>query len=372
MAGNNLIILLLIASLVWKFTPIWTGRRPFELFALWFFLYPFFAAIPAAIVHDQSLLQGMYGLKLNAFWLLYWYLHSRDFSMSALWKAVLVMGVGWSAITIFQQFSASPLFYSRIDTEGDSPFEMRSGVARFLIEGEGFGILTLFFALQRSLDKSLHGMIRLAWMALFTFQILGVLFFATRQVLGVGLVCLLIQGILSRKSVGWRAGIVFSVVLASIAAWPLINASLGDVIQGTRSDLSESNVRYEAMNYFIFEHWKSPLLWLVGNGRAIAGTSYGDFMNSLAQTRGLWQVDIGIFGEFSQFGLVHVAVIIALFVKSLRYLKIQNQLALGVMFLYLFIRLPLNCTLTMSAWIPFMCVIFYFGDRMSMGSAKYV
>lgn len=362
---NNLVLLLLPALLLRRGTPIRTGRRPYELYALCFFLWNYAVQVPGAFFHAQPVFQGMYGLKLYAFWLLYWYLHARDYPTEALWRIVAALGLGWSLITVVQQFVAVPMFYSRYDSEAETPFEMRSGVARFMIEGMAFGLLTLFLAVQKVLREK-GARTRILWGLVVLVQLAGAVFFATRQVLAVALLCCLVQLVVGRRSQAWRAGTAAFLGLAAAVAVPVVLAALGDVVATTRGDLSADNVRVHSARYFVLEHWPHPLAWLVGNGRAVPGSDYAMELARLEASRGLFQIDIGILGDFSQMGLVFCLLTVAAILKGVGYLRRPETTALGAMFLYMLLTLPLATMFTNITMVPFCAALLYLADRASM------
>lgn len=365
---NNVVLLVLPVLLFRKGTPLRTRSRPYELYALVLFLGNYAVQVPAGLFHGQDVVQGMYGLKLYAFWLLYWYLHSRDYPASMLWKYVVGIGAVWSLITIGQQFLAVPMFYSRFDSEAETPFEVRSGLSRFMIEGMAFGLLALFRSVQMALvDPAIKR--RLFWIALILLQFGGVVFYATRQVLVVSLLCVLVQVVVGRRGQAWRTGTVVALSSLAVLAVPLALSSLGDVVSTTKGDLTTDNVRIRSAEYFVMEHWPHPLAWLVGNGRSVPGSEYAMELARLEHSKGLFQIDIGILGDFSQFGLVYCGIMLAAILLGVGYLRRPASSALGAMFLYMLISLPLVSLFTNITMVPFCAALLYLADRATMEAA---
>ena len=84
----------------------------------------------------------------------------------------------------------------------------------------------------------------------------------------------------------------------------------------SQSQNAGSNVRVKAASFFLSDFNKSNWAYLIGNG-APGSSGYGLRMSGIAERYGYFRSDLGLIGEYTQFGVLFVIGVIIILYRAL-------------------------------------------------------
>lgn len=295
-----------------------------------FMLFPFISILMAALCHNQDILNSLNATSMHLGYSLFFLLLIWKVPYNSLLKTVIVLGLIWCMIQIIQQITAPVYLFSNSiallqDLEVGND---RNGIYRYMPLGYQFGLIFLFYFFQQYLEKK-----RIYSLIGIVVGLLGVYFTATRQTIGVTILCLIV-GLFISKKIKLSAFLGFSVLSYLIIM--NFDALFGQFIEKTADKDDISTVaRLNAYEIYGFElnDW-NPFKMILGNGDPGRGTMYARFIQNIEMQKWAIRADIGIVGMYFTYGLIYVTAIFLFFIKIFRKWKfIDLYLKLFVIFI---------------------------------------
>ncbi len=310
--GKSLIFMgIILGSALYIFLIVYEHsqefRKEFTLPVVFIFISLIISAIACNYFHDQPLHNTLFEQFELYYFLIYFLLHKLKPNPEKLLNMFLTLGFAYCGVYIIQYFLFPRVIVS------SSVFQDR-GTVRIFIPGGGF-LYTAYFLLLMGffITKKIK---YLVWIIpiLIIFFLLG-----TRQVLA-SIAMLTIINILMSRTIKSKILTFFLILLCFIPLFFLFEGIFLQMLKVTQEQSTsiEDNVRYRAAHYFLFEFNKNPLWMITGNGMPDHQSSYGRFINSLTETFGFYQSDIGIIGDFSKFGIFFVIGQLWILIKLIR------------------------------------------------------
>jgi len=319
------------------------------------FIFSFAAFLPLYLFDNQSFIRSLNTNPHPLYWLVYWSVLSANLPKNDLLKFSIFVGCCWASFTIVQQFTYPHVFFfSRANFENEVPFEVRSGIFRFLVQGNNFGILTSLFALNRYLSTR-----KTKYIALVGLIVTGVYCTATRQLLVVNLLSLSFVYV----SYLWRKGRRTELRVFALILFPAIGlllfgeAIFGKLMAQTAEETTKDNVRIHAMRFFLFDYWPHWSNFLLGNGVPHYFSEKGLFLRKMEEEYGYFASDVGIVGILHYRGLIYTIVAILATIKG-AFTKVRtDDLYLPAMFVCILSIISLNPVFISFDFYPFFCIL---------------
>lgn len=336
-------------------------RSAFLYFVLSLLLFSFTTFIPLAIHNDQSPVSSLNAAFPILLWLLYFHLRRHRIDRDDLVRLCVVVGSVWAVLNIVQQFTYPAglfFFYTRYNPTLPEPVEYRAGVYRFMIDGTYYGQLALFWSTTRYFQTR-----RTRFLALAMLLLAGTYYAGTRQVLLFSLAgCGVVAGWhILRK--GRRLELSFVLLLLAIgtALLAFSEALFGKLVEMTKEESNEDNIRVASFQFFMFEYWPHRMNFLLGNGMPRYLSEEGMRLR-LLMSKGFYQTDVGIAGTLSVFGIFY-AVVSTLFLVYGCVRRIGFEHAhLKATFVFLLLGLPISALFLTTSAYPFYCILMYLVD----------
>lgn len=252
--------------------------------------------------HDQSFLKTAIAQRAIYFYFIYFLLHYMKMEGVFIIKLIVIFGLIYMAIYLIQylvfpfQITYSRMFIDR-------------GTLRIFLSGAGYLVIAYFIWLYFTFKAFRIRYIIFLLLAYGIFVLLG-----TRQIIA-SILLLTILYILQSRVVKSKLLIFTLIGLSVIPVFLLFQDIILAMLDVTveQSKAVESNVRVRAAKYFLTEFYPSNFAYFTGNG--IHGNSmFGLNVIRIMEKYKFYQSDIGLIGEFTQFGALFVlGVIIILF-----------------------------------------------------------
>lgn len=335
-------------------------RSAFLYFVMALLLFSFTTFIPLAIYNNQTPISSLNAAFPVLFWFLYFHLRRHRVDRGDLLLLCVVVGSVWAFLNIVQQFTYPRLFffYTRYNPSLPEPIENRAGIYRFMIDGVYYGQLALFWAVSRFVISR-----RTRFLFLAVFLLAGTYYAGTRQLLSFSLAgCCVVAGWhIVRK--GRRLELTFVLLLLALgtAVFVFSDALFGKLLEMTKEESNEDNIRVASFRFFMFEYWPHRMNFLLGNGLPRYLSEEGARLR-LFMAKGFYQSDVGIAGTLSVFGIFYtVSSTLLLVYGSLRRIRFEHAY-LKAAFVFLLLGLPISALFLYTAAYPFYCILMYLMD----------
>lgn len=151
------LVVALIAVTAWRSKQIKIPQMKFSYkwHILSLFLLSFTSFLPLFYFDNQSPLSSFNTNMHMTYWLVYFAAYSTQISRDDILKLIVFIGIVWAILTIGQQFTYPRVyFFSRANFENEVPFEIRSGIYRYMVQGGYFAMLTSYYAFNQFLCTS--------------------------------------------------------------------------------------------------------------------------------------------------------------------------------------------------------------------------
>jgi hypothetical protein len=223
--------------------------------------------------------------------------------------------IKWFSFITIGIWILSIFFHSIITTITDKNLEMRENTDAtdigFNVKGYRFVVFYLYFTLGKLAQKYTFK-IFLTSVILFIFVIL----FQNRS--------MLIGGFLAYMYVLWKFQSKHKVLIFGIIGVVVFIASIymSDILMHlwdeTNENLSNPDyARWAELNYYLYEYSPNWICFIFGNGAPSAGYSFLGNLMWLNFDRGLYQSDLGMMGMWTTYGIIPVATIYFVALKTL-------------------------------------------------------
>lgn len=356
-------VLLLIALIVSMYNNKYP-RTKIVKFGYLLMFWQLLSMLGAYIVRGQGIIDSFITTCYALIYLMIPLMYIMKIDEKFLLKMCLVIGVWFAFTELIQQFTYPVYWFAARGETEEHNIEIRNGVYRFSVGGTGFGLITLFYALQKYLEKG-----KFKYLLLLIVGMVGIYLTCTRQVMAAAAGCILV-GLYLKKKLKLRA--LIGIAIVGIIVYQNIDRFFGGYIEMTEG-LDENYIRFIAYRYYGLEYNEGNILaFLIGNGvPRLERSSYGNEIYVLQEDLGLIRADIGLVGEYSFHGILYVITILYIFwyiFKNRKYIDLYLQLYMLYSFVTSIMLLPFRCSLgTYST-----CIVLYLIDRSMTRNKKIV
>ncbi|MBK8802744.1 MAG: hypothetical protein IPN71_11940 [Fibrobacteres bacterium] len=343
----------------------------FQWLHLTLFILAMLAFVPLYLAQGQSLISSMNYNFDAIFWLFYLFLLRAQIHPRTLIRICVWAGFGWSLVNIIQQFTFPRFIFTSM--EGLTPEllieKSRGGIIRFMIDGVFFAMLAQYYAFNRYLITN-----KLKYAGYVLFILVGVYCTATRQTLAVsfGVMIFITAGYFLHKRGKLPVKYFFALIVVIAIGYFFSGAVFGKLVEMTKEDATEDNIRVKALNYFFFEHWVHPTAYVFGNGIPKYDSPLGKEMQYLMKVKGLYQSDIGIVGTLSIHGIFYAAAALASVIFGAFRSQGVHKLFVNGTFIGIIAALPLTPYFISGSQAPFFCILYLLADRKALINWDFV
>jgi hypothetical protein len=290
--GIGMIFALLIVYIVYSREKLFRQKFAFPIFLI--LISAVISMFAAYAYHDQPFLRTAIAQRAIYFYFIYFLLHYMKMDGVFIIKLIMIFGLVYMAIYLTQymafprQITYSYMFIDR-------------GTLRIFLSGAGYLVIGYFIYLYLTFKAFRIRYVIFMLLAYMIFVLLG-----TRQIIA-SILLLTILFILQSRVVKSKI-LIFSLIGLSIVPIFLlfqdIIIAMFDVTL-EQSQSVDSNVRVRAADYFLTEFYPSNFAYFTGNG--VHGSSmYGLKVIRIMEEYKFFQSDIGLIGEFTQYGALFV------------------------------------------------------------------
>lgn len=287
--------------------------------------------IMAAYAHGQDLKTTAIAQRSMYFYVFYFFLHFMKYRFKTLERIILGMAI---AYTLF--FAIQFVLYPRVIF--DIRISEERGTLRIFLPGLSFLLIGYFWCLNTILNKQ-----KFVWLVPMVFFLVIVVLLGTRQILFTVLLVTIINIIFS-GNIKSKLGLGLLAMLAVIPVFFLLKDVFIEMMQLSQQQAGsiENDIRVRAARFFLTDFYPNRMAYFTGNGAHSLDTAYGVMVEGLKESKGYYQSDIGIIGEFTIYGLLFVIGVLLIFV--LVFIKPADKEANFIKYFFLatLIVLPLS------------------------------
>ena len=338
-------------------------------YVLMFIVVSLLGAIPALIVHEQSIVGSILALFLNSFILFFFFiLINSKISEKQLFKILLIFSLFYVFMELIQQLTYPAYWFAgREGNEYTGELEIRQDMYKFYMTGIHLVILCAFYVLDKLFDK-----FSVSKLFLFSILVVGIYGFLARKMVFALMFCLPISFLLKKK-IKWYLWVLL--ILLSVGIYIFSDVLLGTYLERTNDELtSEDFIRYQAMSFFLTDFPNKLSLWL-GNGMEYAHSAYGKYITSLQENFYFYRADVGIIAYFSRYGIIGltaVGVFLVFLIKKWKFLPLYIKLYFIFWGIQVIFAFPLNSPNGTLIFVIVLYLIELHLQQNKMKSTKYL
>lgn len=360
---ERLLIVGLLFVSIWRYRLIRIPQMGFSYkwHMFWLFALSFASFIPLYLFDNQSPLRSFNTNMHMVYWLVYFVAYSTRITKEDLLKFMVFVGVVWAVLTIGQQFTFPRVyFFSRANFENDVPFELRSGVYRFMVQGSYFGLFASYYMFNQYLHTS-----RKAYLVTLFLLLAGVYCTATRQMMAVNLASLACLYLAYLWMQGKRMPLKYlAFAIVPIAGLAIFGESLfGKLIEQTAEEATEDNIRIQSLKFFLFDYWPHWSNFFVGNGVPHYYSEKGIYLRELAEEYGYYASDVGLVGILHYKGIFYVILSVWVVFRGVLVKTSQDTLYLNVSYLGILAILLINPVFSTFEFFPHFALLCILQER---------
>lgn len=312
--------ILISAALVGVIAVVGTKRyrkqMHFSIFVKIIVTLTLLSAIPAYFFHDQGFGLSLLASRTIFFWFLYYFLHQLSVKRNTLESVLVGMGIIWSCIMIFQQFTYPVVLFNELRDQTSSQIQAdvdRGGLLRIFVEGEVFGTFLVFYSWRKIQEK-----VDVRFLVLMVLGIAGIFFTGSRQVVFSTIAIILVDVFFSTRASNLTSNrFVFVILGVLIGIYFFAFEYLSKLIELSfkQKVSSKEYIRNLEIGYFLFQYWPHWLTYLFGNGWEHMTSPYGKNVAFIKDVLRFYRSDIGLIGALNKFGVFYCITALSLFYK---------------------------------------------------------
>lgn len=266
----------------------------------------FLSMYVANSAHGQSFQITFIAQRHMYFYVFYFFLHGLRLRPNDIIIIIVGLGILISLLYLIQ-YVAYPreLFRVRISDE--------RGTLRIFFPGQSFIFMTFYFSLLKFFDKYKY-----PWLILTGLTFVIIILLGSRLILLTTVVIsgyfLLTSDKVKSKLLLIPVGILALLVLLFV--FQGIFTQLIEISKGQQANFAD-DVRVRAAVFFLTEFFPNSLAYFLGNGVESLNSDYGAMVYQIRDELHFFQGDIGIIGDYTQFGVIFVIVAASIYIKSL-------------------------------------------------------
>ena len=294
------------------------------------------------------------------FYIFYFFLHGLRIRPDDLVKIIVGFGILISLLYLVQYILyPTVLFDVRISEE--------RGTLRIFFPGQSFIFMTFFFSVLKFFEKYKY-----PWLILTGLTFVIIILLGSRLIL---LTSVLIAGYFLLTSDKVRSKIILIPIgiiglLAFLFIFRGIFTQLIDITKGQQVNFAD-DVRVRAATFFLTDFFPNTLSYFLGNGAESLNSPYGMKVYQIREDLNFYQGDVGIIGDYTQFGIIFVLTAASIYIKTLsaKYPYEYKFLYYYMLFISLLMLMSGDFG-NVSAYIPVL-IIMYIID-VSKHDSKYI
>lgn len=303
MAGIAIILFFLVLYIVYGEER--QGKKRFAM-PVWMILVAvLLSMIGAMVFQEQSFSTTAIGQRVIYYYLIYFLLHYLKIPTDYIRKTIVAFAIVYMVLYVAQYI----IFPTALIK---SKMFMDRGTLRIFMPGAGFLVIAYFIWLHSFFKTYKFKYFLLLLGAMMVFVLLG-----TRQVLA-SMLLLSIVFMLQSKVIKSRVLFFMLIGVALVPVYFLFQDIINSMLDVTvsQSQSAGTNVRVKAARYFLFDFNKNDLAYFIGNG-APGSSAYGLRMAGIAERYGYYRSDLGLIGEYTQYGVLFVVGVFIIFYRAL-------------------------------------------------------
>ncbi len=318
------IIFLLIVFLTLKNTSfLKIGNFSYHVLLLW--VIPFFSIVNRDLIYESFGMGIVHIFRISSIWFIYYLLHIHNVRESTILKALLCISIFIAFAQIIQQFTYPNVLFGVSSEEklsqglGRSNISIRNGLYRFRI--------TIYYSIPilMLLLVYLKEKINIKLLVLFILLSISVYLSLTRQYI-FSFLFVSIFGLFANRTIKF-AGIILSLLLC-VVIYTYADSLFSYLVDKTKDEATEDNIRVLAASFFWNETIKTPLTFLFGYGPC------DNYETMLANNRHFYISDVGFIGAMWRHGFIYVALTYHLL--YLLFIKYKKEIPLYIRLFVLF------------------------------------
>lgn len=255
---------------------------------------------------DQSYTTTFIAQRYMYFYIFYFFLHGLRIRPNDLVIIIVGFGILISLLYLLQYILyPTILFNVRISDE--------RGTLRIFFPGQSFVFMTFFFSLLKFFDKYKYPWLILTGLTFVIIILLGSRLILLTSALIAGYFMITSDKVKSKLlliPVGIIALLVFLFIFRGIFT------QLIDISKGQQVNFAD-DVRIRAATFFLTEFFPSTLSYFLGNGAESLNSPYGMWVYQIREDFNFYQGDVGIIGDYTQFGIIFVITAASIYIKTL-------------------------------------------------------
>ncbi|MFH1119568.1 MAG: hypothetical protein V1775_07070 [Bacteroidota bacterium] len=326
LAGIGVIVLAILLQYIYN--PNEGFRLNFKWEIILIFISIILSMLMAYSGHNQGFGITAVAQRFMYFYLFYFALHLIKISDTDLKQMFIYLAIVHTVFYMIQ-FAAYPTILFDIKVSDSR------GTLRIFLAGLSYLILAYFFVLNNLFKEFSIGKLALLFFFFSVFILMG-----TRQII-ISMFLLTIINVLLSKRVKSKFLILTLVILATIPVIVMfqdIFLNLLSVSQEQSEDVGE-DTRVRAATFFLTELFPNNAAYFTGNGVSSANSGYGVRIQMYMDLYGFYQSDIGLLGDYCNFGVLFV---LAVFILIIRVLLMKlDQSHMFIKYFYITVLLTL-------------------------------
>ncbi len=288
-------------------------KHNFTLFILIILLSLPFSMYIANLFHNQSIGATLYSQRSIYYYLLYFVLHQLKLKPKEFERIFFIMAIIYIGLYLVQYIVYPLILFN------SSVFKDR-GTLRMFLYGLSYMMIGYFIALQVLLRRN-----QLKYMIFLLVALTIIIMIGSRMLLfsvaAVTMVNLAIEKRIRSKLAIY--GLVITGMILLFFAFQNVFQELVSVTKETRAQGADY-IRIRAARYFLSRFFPNAFAYIFGNGAFGAHSEYSNSIAFLSNKYGYFLSDIGIIGNYVNYGILFVGAVIGIIYKVLT-MKIQAE-----------------------------------------------
>lgn len=246
--------------------------------------------------HNQNLALTAYEQRPIYFYLFYFLLHHLHPNPKALEKIITTIGLFFAFAYLIQLIAFPRQLF-------DVPMRIDRGTLRIFLPGLGFMIVAYFMHFSKLLES-----FDIKKAALCLGFIMIAILQGTRQVL-LPMILMTLYMIMIHRKMSSKLVILPLLLLMLVPVTILFQGVFEGMLKASEAtqSIGSENVRLQAIKFFLTDFQTGTASYIFGNGAANQGSDYGLEILSYKMQYGYYLSDIGIFGEYTRYGILFIA-----------------------------------------------------------------
>lgn len=306
------IVLMLVTSIFYAiYDDSFRFKHNFTLIIFIILLSLPFSMYIANLFHNQSIGLTLFAQRSLYFYLLYFLLHQLKIRPKDFEKIFFVLAFVYIGLYLLQYILFPTVIFNA------TVFKDR-GTLRMFLYGLSYMMVAYFLALQILLRTN-----QMKYLVFLLIALTIIIMIGSRMLLfSVATVTLINLAIEKRiRSKMAIYGLVLAGIIFLFFAFQNVFQELVSVTKETRAE-GLDNIRVKAAKYFLSRFFPNKFAYVFGNGASGSQSEYSSIIGFLANKYGYFLSDIGIIGNYVNYGVLFVAGVFVLIYKVLR-IKIQ-------------------------------------------------